>query len=261
MRGFAERNKRRHGDACCASSTASAPDLRTSHTRAAAPARGAVHPRLRPALPVHPRGRHRRRARARGRATTCRASTTSPATGCWRCRRSLAARQAAGARAAAVGDGRWRRAASASPACACPTRCAAAALRPRPRQPQAQGRGLRAALHDARGRAALRRGAARARAAGAARPRIATSARWRSSCAAAPSVAAAAARRLTLTQPEFHALRVRCRRLPRLLLDAPRMRTRSSRSHLEPARRPAARRHRRRLRVRPRPRGRRSPRA
>ena len=42
------------------------PDLRHEPQRAAGPARGAGHPRLRPALPVHPRGRHRRRAAPRG---------------------------------------------------------------------------------------------------------------------------------------------------------------------------------------------------
>ena len=46
------------------------PDLRTVAQRAAGPARGPRHPRLRPALPVHPRGRHRRRAAPRGASTT-----------------------------------------------------------------------------------------------------------------------------------------------------------------------------------------------
>ena len=42
------------------------PDLQHQPQRAAEPARGPRHPRLRPALPVHPRGRHRRRAPPRG---------------------------------------------------------------------------------------------------------------------------------------------------------------------------------------------------
>ena len=67
VRAFAERNRGRHGERCCASPTASGPDLRDLAHPAAAPARGPLHPRLRPALPVRPRGRHRRRARARGR--------------------------------------------------------------------------------------------------------------------------------------------------------------------------------------------------
>ncbi len=61
-----------------------------------------------------------------------------------------------------------------------------AALRPRARQPQAQGRGLQLRLHEPRGGAQARRGAARARpAARGAASRTATNARSRSSCAGA----------------------------------------------------------------------------
>ena len=85
-RDFAERNPERHRHACCASPTASGPDLRTSHTPPVRAARRARDPRLRPALPVHPRGRHRRLPRARRRATTSPASTTRRPTACSRCR-------------------------------------------------------------------------------------------------------------------------------------------------------------------------------
>ena len=108
-RGLRRAQPGRHGHACCASPTRSGPDLRTSHTRAALAARDPVHPRLRPALPVHPRGRPRRRARSTRSRTTCPASTTPPATACSRCPRSLAARPAARADAAAVGDRARRR--------------------------------------------------------------------------------------------------------------------------------------------------------
>ena len=57
------------------------PDLRTTHTELFGAAGRAVHPRLRPALPVHPRGRPRRRAAVRRRARPARASTTPPRDG------------------------------------------------------------------------------------------------------------------------------------------------------------------------------------
>ena len=64
------------------------PAIRTSHTALFSLPVDPRDPRLRPALPVHPRGRHRRRARARGAPTTCPASTTPPATACSCSRRS-----------------------------------------------------------------------------------------------------------------------------------------------------------------------------
>ena len=92
------------------------PDLAHQPHGAAVAARRPVDPRLRPALPVHRRGRHRRRAGAR--------DAPRPARHLQRRRRRragalgdhLAARQAARADAAAVGDGRRRRARCAAPA-------------------------------------------------------------------------------------------------------------------------------------------------
>ena len=129
------------------------PDLRTEPQRAAEPARGPRHPRLRPALPVHPRGRHRRRAPPRRPRTTCPASTTPRPTACWRCREvaSLLGKPFApllpplgtGLAAAAtgrIGDQDPRRGPPA------------AALRARSGQPQAQAVRLPLRAHDARRR-------------------------------------------------------------------------------------------------------------
>ena len=108
------------------------PDLSTAPRRAALAAGGAVDPRLRPALPVHPRGRHRRRARARRARATCRESTTPPATGCSCSRRSRPARQAAGPVLPPWGTGPGRRARCGRSASDVPPRDARpAALRPR----------------------------------------------------------------------------------------------------------------------------------
>ena len=133
--------------------------------RPALAARDPVHPRLRPALPVRPRGRHRRRARARRRPRAARHLQRG------RRRRAGAvgggqpARAPAGARPAALGDrtgdegaARHRR---ADPGGGGP----AAALRARAGQPQAQGRRIHPALHDPRGGREVRRGPARAGAA------------------------------------------------------------------------------------------------
>ena len=60
------------------------PDVRHLAHRPLLAAGGADDPRLRPALPVRPRGRRGARARARGQRHRCRASTTSRATACWR---------------------------------------------------------------------------------------------------------------------------------------------------------------------------------
>ena len=98
-------------------------------------------PRLRPALPVHPRGRHRRRARSTRCATTCRASTTPRRTACSRCREVAGL---LGKPLAPVlppwGTGLAAARAAARSGCAIPDEMLpAAALRPRAGQPQAQG--------------------------------------------------------------------------------------------------------------------------
>ena len=86
---FAERNTGRHGDHAALRQRARArPQDRARLAVLAAGA--AVDPRLRPALPVHPRGRHRRRARARGARGPARRSTTPRATACSCSRRSRA---------------------------------------------------------------------------------------------------------------------------------------------------------------------------
>ena len=117
---------------CCASPTGSARTCDTSHTALLVAAGGPGDPRLRPALPVHPRGRHRRRAGARDPARAARASTTPPATACWCCRRSRrcsASRSRRCCRRGGPGSPRaaLRRAGAEDPAGDAP----AAALRPR----------------------------------------------------------------------------------------------------------------------------------
>ena len=110
---FAARNRRRHGDDAALRQRPRARPAHGPH-RAALAARRPGHPRLRPALPVHPRGRHRRRARAR--------RARGPAGHLQRRRRRRAravgdrepARQAVRAAAAAVGDGPRRGAAQAA---------------------------------------------------------------------------------------------------------------------------------------------------
>ena len=89
-------------------------------------------PRLRPALPVRARGRRRRTRSSTRRQRRCPASTTSPPTGCSRCRRSIGpARQALAAGAAAVGHrlvaGPLRRLGFADPGRDASTSCASAA--------------------------------------------------------------------------------------------------------------------------------------
>ena len=137
---------------CCASPTAWARTCTTSHTRLLSLPGGADDPRLRPALPVHPRGRHRRRARARGRATTCTASTTRAADGVLALSEvDRPARQAAAPVLPPWGTGTRRRGRCAASALRIPAEMLQpAALRPRAGQPQAQGDRLPAALDDAR---------------------------------------------------------------------------------------------------------------
>ena len=73
---------RRRPSPCCASPTALGPAAARPRTTGSSICRRPDDPRLRPALPVHPRGRHRRLPRARGRATTSTASSTAPPTAC-----------------------------------------------------------------------------------------------------------------------------------------------------------------------------------
>ena len=156
--------------------------------RAAVAPRRAVDPRLRPALPVHRRGRHLRRARARDpprparrlqrrRPTACSRSPRSPRCSASRSRRSC------------------RRGGPGSP----PARCAAPACSIPPEMLQQlrygralDNRRLKAAGYAfrrdvARDGAGVRRAPARARPAVRRRARAtSTSARSRSSCAGAP---------------------------------------------------------------------------
>ena len=164
------------------------PDMRTSHTALLSAARD---PGI---LGFDPRYQFVHEddivgvARATPSSTTCRASTTSPATACWCSRRSRRLLgQAAGADPAAVGDGAGRRARCKPPASAMPDEMLNQLRYGRGLDNRKlKARGLRLALHDPRDRAQARRGPARARAARrrAASP-TATSARSRSSCATA----------------------------------------------------------------------------
>ena len=154
--------------------------------RAVLAAGGADDPRLRPALPVRPRGRRGARARARRASRRCPASTTSPATACWRSARSPACSASPTRRCCRLGH-RAGGVGAAAPGREDPARDAQpAALRPRRRQPPLQGDRLRYGytsreavlklgehlrLHPLRAR---RRGSP-----------TATSARSRSSCAGA----------------------------------------------------------------------------
>ena len=137
---FADKQPRGHGDRAALRERARARRRHRVHADVLAAA-GADGARLRPAAAVRARGRRRPRARARRRSTASRASTTSPPTGCWRCRRSIgAARQAAAAGPAAVGD-RPARGAAAAARLPDPRRDGQpAALRPRGRQPPATRR-------------------------------------------------------------------------------------------------------------------------
>ena len=169
----------------CASATGSGPDLRTSHSALLGAARGARHPRLRPALPVHPRGRHRRRAAPRGASHELpghpqrRAGRRARAVG-----GREPARQAVRAAAAAVGDVAGHAARTACSACSIPDEV---------RRQLRYGRGLdNRKLKQAGYRFSSRRAkrcrrsprrCACSRCARAARRHIATSAKSRSSCA------------------------------------------------------------------------------
>ena len=184
----------------CASPTRSGPALRTSHTRAARPAGGPDHPRLRPALPVHPRGRHRRLPRCTRCATTSTASTTAPPTACSRSRRSL---DLLGKPLAPVlppwGTGAGRRRAAPRRASACRPRCCASCASAAGSTTGGSRRRASATRYTTRETVldAARAPAARAAAARARPSATATSARSRSSCASAPASGAtgAAARR------------------------------------------------------------------
>ena len=99
------------------------PDLTTSHTRLLSLPARAGHPRLRPALPVHRRGRHPRRARPRGPPRPPRRLQRGRRRRARALRGRLAARQADRARAAAVGNGRRGVACCAAPASGSRPRC------------------------------------------------------------------------------------------------------------------------------------------
>ena len=185
--------------------------------------------------------------------TTCPASSTSPATACWCCRRS---RACSGRPLAPIlppwGTGAGHRRAAARRR-ADPRRDGpAAALRPRPGQPQAQGRRLPAALHDPRG--GLRSSArtcACASCGGRGARRIATSARSRSSCATARASAAGASRERRVRKLTWqNACSYSSGRIPCVQLDAAPHASPLPRSHRHPRRR-TARHGRGRLRVRP----------
>ncbi len=183
------------------------PDLRTTHTRLFDLPAVPGHPRLRPALPVHPRGGPGRRAALRRRAR--------PAGHLQRGRRRragtvggrVAARQAAGPDPAAVGQLAGRRGAAPARRARLVGGAQPAPLRPRARQPQAQGgrlsvRATRAGRRcsstprpSAHGRCGVGRGSP-----------TATSARSRSSCAGAP---VSAGRALCNARPVAGVLSVR----------------------------------------------------
>ena len=147
---------------------------------------GAHDPRVRPALPVHPRGRHRRLPGARAAPGPRRGSTTAPPTACSCSRRSSTCSARRCSPSCRHGGRAWPPASCAAPGCGsrprCSTRCASAAAW----TTASSRRGLPLPLHDARDR----HRAARAPAHGAprcatGRAPTATSARWRSSCAGA----------------------------------------------------------------------------
>ena len=148
---------------CCASPTCSAP---TSSPRSAGRCELPVVPvdlRLRPAVPVRPRGRRRPLDPVRARPPTCPASTTWPATAC--CRGARWPR-ICGKRTvphAARRHRRWPPGRCAASACRPAARAARpAALRPRRRQPPAQGGGLPLRVHLGRRGQGVHRGGAAA---------------------------------------------------------------------------------------------------
>ena len=145
--------------------------------RAAEPPRGPRHPRLRPALPVHPRGRHRRRAPPR-RANDLPGIYNAAPDGVLALSevasllgKPLRAGPAAlGHRARGQGGGHDRH---PDPGRGPP----ATAIRPRSRQPRAQAVRLPLRPHDARSGAGIRRSAAARAAAGERRGAISLRAR------------------------------------------------------------------------------------
>ena len=167
--------------------------------RAARPARGPRHPRLRPALPVHPRGRHRRRAAPRGRSTTLPGIHNAAPDGVLALSRDREpARQAVRAAAAAVGDGAGDRALTRPARHPHPRRGPpAAALRARAGQPQAQAVRLPLRAHDARDGAGVCRGAAAETAARERRGAISLRARGRGIPALVAECASRRVRQLT----------------------------------------------------------------
>ena len=184
---FAERNPRRHRHRAALRQRPRARPAHRAHAPALAAGR-ARDPRLRPALPVHPRGRHRRLPRARRAQRPARASTTRAGDGVLVLSEvAEPARQAARADPAAVGHGlaaaALRRARAPRSRRRCSASCASGAALDN-RRLKATGYALRYTTREAVQAFAehLRLRAAPARR--ATRP-TATSARSRSSCAAA----------------------------------------------------------------------------
>ena len=130
--------------------------IRTSHIELFSGRRHPGHRRLRPALPVHPRGRHRRLPRARRASRRARRLQRGGRRRAGAVGGLRPARPADGAGHPAVGRGpRGDRA--APPGAEHPAGDAQAdALRPRARQPPVQGRRLPLPVHDAGGGPAAR---------------------------------------------------------------------------------------------------------
>ena len=167
------------------------PDLQTQPQRAAEPARGPRHPRLRPALPVHPRGRHRRRAPPRASNDLPGIYNAAPDGVLALSRGREPARQAVRADAAALGHRARGQSATGRSASGSRTRSssncdtAAVSTTARSSSPATASASRRAR----RCRHSPRRCGSR-RCARTARRHIATSAKWRNSCAGRRACAA-----------------------------------------------------------------------
>ena len=156
-RGLRAAQPRRHRHRAAVLQRARARPAHLPH-EAVRPAGRAVHPRLRPALPVHPRGGPRRRAAVRRRARPARHLQRGRRRRARAVGGRVAARQAARADPAAVGQLADRRRAAAARRQGSRRGPPPAPLRPRARQSQAEGDWIHLRLHEPRDRAQVRGG-------------------------------------------------------------------------------------------------------